>query len=159
MSLLFEYRISNRKMKGVRFYLRSILFIGLCCGAFLSFPELRVNDVPQSSVTAFLIPEGKLDETRQAAKNGNCYAAYNMGQHFLFALNQSDNAIYWLRLAAQCPHAEAKAALVYMLLDDTKDAEIDKEIDSLVVELEKIDAVRAQHIREEIAYSRENRRE
>lgn len=157
MSLLFEYSILYGKMKGIRFYLRSILFIGLCCGAFLTFPELRVNDVAHSSATVFLIPEDKLGEARQAAKNGNCYAAYNMGQHFLFALNQSDNAIYWLRLAAQCPHAEAKAALVYMLLDDTKDAEIDKEIDLLVVELEKIDAVRAQHLREEVEYARANR--
>ncbi|MFG6443317.1 hypothetical protein ACG0Z3_21720 [Roseateles sp. LKC17W] len=131
----------------------AVVFAGL--GAvYLHFSGGRVTDPAQSSATIFQIPAGELEALKQVGKTGDCAAAYRLAHHFSFALNQRDDAIYWLRIAARCPNADAKAELVYMLLGPSDKGEIAQEIDQLVLELEKTSPGQAQEVKKEVALRR-----
>jgi len=64
--------------------------------------------------------------------------AQRVSLYYTDVLNNFDQALPWLQIAAKCPNANAKAELVAVLPEiSVGTGEVSKEIDQLVQELEK----------------------
>ena len=87
----------------------------------------------------------------KAAEAGDCDAAYHVARHYVFYAVDRNEAIRWYRIAAKCPHADAKDELLNLLVYTAAD---DAEVDRLLSELELIDPKMAKHDRESVAAMR-----
>jgi hypothetical protein len=91
------------------------------------------------SVASSIISENERASLKASADRGNCNAALRLGKYNLDVTLQNDEAIKWLRIAGKCPDIRAKAWLVAALLTKNEDPAVDAEIDSVVLEMKKID--------------------
>jgi hypothetical protein len=112
---------------------------------------------PVSGSAAVMLSAQELRKLKDLGAKGNCEAAHRVSRYYSYVLNDFDQTLPWLRIAASCPNANAKAELIYQLLSPIDKGESDKEIDQLVLELEKIDPGQAQAARTEIETTRAKR--
>lgn len=58
-----------------------------------------------------------------------------------------DDAVRWSRIAARCPVLTYKETLFALLVRETEDANITREVDNLVMEISALDPKRASHLK------------
>lgn len=85
------------------------------------------------------------------AQKGDCEAAYKVARHHVFVTANRDEAKKWYRIAAKCPHADAKDELANLLMYTSED---DAEIERLLSELEQVDPKKAASSRQGFAAMR-----
>jgi hypothetical protein len=109
-------------------------------------------DAPEGVTGAsyFLLSPQKLKAQKDLASKGDCKAALRVSHYY--SLTQSDyaQALIWLRLAAKCRDADAKAELVYMLLQLPDQNQVSHEIDGLVMGIKRINAPLAKEVESEV---------
>lgn len=113
---------------------------------------------PISPSSASLLSDQELQKLKALASKGDCKAAFKVNRYYSDVLNDFDQALPWLRIAARCPNANAKAELVYLLLTPIGKGDSASEIDQLVLELEKIDPSQAQAVKKEVEARRTSKR-
>jgi hypothetical protein len=131
------------------------LFAGVIFFRYRSTGE--TVESPVSGSAAFMLSAQELRKLKDLGEKGDCEAAHRVSLYYTDVLNDFDQALPWLRIAARCPNANAKAELIYQLLSPIDKGESDKEIDQLLLELEKIDPSQAQAARTEIDATRAKR--
>ena len=118
----------------------------IACQLLVKAPQahLIAEDSPAKS---YGVSEPTYSRLATAALNGDCEAAYKLGRHHTFFSLNSQEAIRWYRLAAKCPHANAKGELIGILMHfEAEDAEVDR----LLSELELLDPKSAEGDREAV---------
>ncbi len=131
---------------------RALVGIALLCAGFAI--AAGIDQPALSGNSAFLLSAQQLKQQEDLARNGNCDAALKVSHYYSFGQHKLAKALLWLRLAARCPNANAKAELVYMLLQQPRQVDVANEIDRLVAELKPIDAAQALAVEQEVNRSR-----
>jgi hypothetical protein len=114
----------------------AVAVVALCC-LFLSNTPSKTRDRyqgPDFELRRLSIEE--LEALSRDAKNGDCSAAYKVGQHHMYYSLDHEKAIVFYRIATKCPNANAHASLISILAGKP---EYDAEVDKILSELTKID--------------------
>lgn len=132
-----------------------IVFIGGAFLAALAFQiksiNLQANEPAPFGAEAFRLDDATYHRLAKAALAGDCDAAYRLGRHHAFYAVNRDEAVRWYRIAAKCPHADAKEELLGILMYTPED---DAEVDRLLSEIEQINPKMAESDRESVAAMR-----
>lgn len=135
-----------------------IVVVAIAAGIFFflrhTTTEGGAMQPPVSPSSTFLLSDQELQKQKDLGTKGDCEAAFRVSHHYSFVLNDFDQALPWLRIAARCPNGNAKAELVYLLLGPKDKGEVAQEIDRLVLELEKVDPSQAQAVKKEVEMRR-----
>lgn len=115
------------------------------------------DDIVTSPSKSFQLSGEELIRQKTLASGGDCDAAYKVSNHYTFVLNDFDASLPWLRLAARCPNANAKAELVYLLLKMDKGQVYDSEIEQLIAGLDRVDPQQAENARRELQAKRQGK--
>ena len=105
---------------------------------------------PTSPALTMRLTDQELPALKGLASAGDCGAALRVARHCSFVLNDFDEAISWLRLAAKCPAPEPKAELAYLLLGAKSRSGVAEEIESLIVEIRAANPGLADEVRKEV---------
>ena len=134
------------------------LILGVAFVAALAYrfksAEQQANEAAPSGADAFYIEPANYARLITAAKDGNCDAAFTVARYHAFYTARYDESIQWYRLAARCPHVDARRSLLAMLRDLP---EHDGEVDRLLAEISLIDPATAENDRRAVATMRANR--
>ena len=127
----------------------SIIVVGAVL-AYFAYHKFGGDEFVTSPSKSFDLSEEELKKQKALASGGDCDAAYKLGNYYAFVLNDFNASLPWLRQAARCPNANAKADLVYLLLKLDKKKVFDDEIEQLIADLEKVDPQQAENARREL---------
>ena len=112
----------------------------------------NMAQAPISPALTMRLTNQELAALKELASGGDCGAALRVARHYSFVLNDFDEAISWLRLAAKCPAPEPKAELAYLLLaaKARPGPGIAEEIEGLIVQIRASDPRLAEEVRKEV---------
>jgi hypothetical protein len=110
----------------------------------------NMTQAPISPALTMRLTDQELPGMKGLASGGDCGAALKVARHYSFVLNDFDEAIFWLRLAAKCPAPEPKAELVYLLLGAKLRSGVAEEIERLIVEIRAANPGLAEEVRKEV---------
>jgi hypothetical protein len=110
----------------------------------------NMAQAPTSPALTMRLTDQELPVLKGLASGGDCGAALRVARHYSFVLNDSDEAISWLRLAAKCPAPEPKAELAYLLLGAKTRPGVAEEIEGLIVQIRATNPGLAEEVRKEV---------
>ncbi len=105
---------------------------------------------PTSPALTMRLTDQELPTLKGLARGGDCGAALRVARHYSFVLNDFDEAISWLRLAAKCSAPEPKAELAYLLLGTKARPGVAEEIERLISEIRTANPGLAEEVRKEV---------
>ena len=138
-----------RKMKLIPIALAAVAITALA-GGCTATEGGNMAQAPISPALTVRLTDQELPALKGLASGGDCRAALRVARHYSFVLNDFDEAISWLRLAAKCPAPEPKAELVYLLLGTKARSVVAEEIESLIVEIRATNPDLADEVRKEV---------
>lgn len=106
----------------------------------------------------FILRDQELTKTIKAAEEGDCKQAYRLGEHFLFGLNQAEEATKWYRVAAACPGIEPRMTLVGILAYDLEKPGVAEELTKLIAEIARQDPIQAERAQKHVDHMQEDLR-
>jgi hypothetical protein len=124
--------------------------IAMLAGGCTATEGTNVAQVPTSPALSMRLTDQELLTLKGLANSGDCGAALKVARHYSFVLNNFNEAISWLRLAAKCPAPEPKAELAYLLLGAKARPGVAEEIESLIVQIRATDPRLAEEVRKEV---------
>ena len=113
--------------------------------------EQGANHAVSFGAQAYRLDDRTYARLATLAQGGDCEAAYKVARHHVFFTSNRDEAKKWYRIAAKCPHANAKDELANLLMYTPED---DAEVERLLSELERLDPKKARSSREGFATMR-----
>lgn len=139
---------------------RSNIALGAALALAMAYMFMAAPDAPSVNTAGSPAGSSGVDEPAYSrlvsdARAGDCNAAYKLGRHHVFFSLNTNEAIRWYRLAAQCPNPNAKGELLGILMHfESHDAEVDR----LLLEIEQIDPHAAGADREAVRSVRARRK-
>jgi len=136
------------KMRGISIGLVvvAVATLPVACG---STESGNMAQPPTSPALSMRLTEPELTAQKALANNGDCAAALKVARHYSFVVNDFNESISWLRIAAKCPQAEPKAELAYLLLGGKMRPGVVEEIESLIVQIGATNPRLAEDVRRE----------
>ena len=135
-----------------------LLFVGVALLASLAHLVPVADQDPDepapSGADAFYIEPANYAPLVKSAKAGDCDAAFTLARYHAFCKTEFDASVQWYRVAARCPHLNAKRSLLLMIRNLP---EHDREVDRLLEEIASIDPTTGEEDRRQVATMRAKR--
>lgn len=132
----------------------ALVLIATCCVALYLHLRPRVDPYRGPEFALRELQPAELGTLAKKALEGDCKSAYLVARHHLYFSLDDKGAIRFLRIAINCPNANAFAHLAALLTDDPK---LDREVDGILISLKKLDPQAANEASTQIALRRQAR--